>query len=105
MARVRLGSKEALLERVTRSFPYIETDHEYIHEGNFFESSIDFTLATTESGLIVIHTPTELYLHYRNEKVSCSADKVTIELYEDPTVTAATGDVITPFNHSRISTI
>jgi hypothetical protein len=105
MARVKMGSKENILERVTRSFPFIDTDHEYIHEGNFFESSRDFSLAASAVGLIVIHTPAVLYLHYRNEKISCSADKLTVELYEAPTVTVDTGVAVTPYNHNRISSI
>ena len=96
---------QGAVERVTDGIRSIEVDHAYIHDGKFFESSIEFDLAAAAVGLIVIHTPVEHYIHYRNEKVSCSADKLTIELYEAPTVTEVTGDEVIPYNHNRTTSV
>ena len=91
-------------ERVTKAQQSITTDHAYIHEGNLYVALTKNTLATSASRYISIVTPGNgKYIHYRNEKVQCSADKVTVELFEDATVTAATGTAKTPVNHNRIS--
>lgn len=91
-------------ERVTKSLKSITTDHAYIHEGKLFIALTQNTLATGTSRYISIVTPSNgKYIHYRNERVQTSADNVTIELFEDATVTADTGDEITPINHNRIS--
>ena len=105
MSQIR--TTEALensIERVTKSQKSITTDHAYIHEGALFVALTKNTLTTGSVRYISIVTPSNgKYIHYRNEKIQCSADKVSIELFEDSTVTADTGDVITPVNHFRIS--
>jgi hypothetical protein len=89
-------------ERVTEGLRGIDTDHSYIHEGILFTAFNQFTLDAAGVGRIVLTTPADKYIHYRNEKVSTSGDKVTIELFEAPTVTAATGTAVTPINQNRI---
>jgi hypothetical protein len=93
------------IERVTGGRPVIPTDHQYIHEGILFTAFNQFTLAGSAVGRIVLETPSTKYVHYRNEKISTSGDKVTVELFEAPTVTAETGTALTPINHNRITTI
>lgn len=91
-------------ERVTKAQKEITTDHAYIHEGKLFVALTKNTLSAGTSRYISIVTPSNgKYIHYRNERVQSSADKVTIELFEDATVTAETGTEKTPINHSRIS--
>ena len=105
MSRVKMGPQEAILERVTRAQPGIDTDHEYIHKGGFFEAHHRFTLDAAAVGRITIKTPAVKYVHYRKEHVSSSGDKVTIELFEEPTVTAATGTPVAAHNHNRLSAV
>ena len=93
------------IERVTEALKQIETDHAYIHDGLFYEVFLQFTLATTATKYISLQTPEELYIHYRNEKVVSSGDKVTIELFEDAVLNATPGGTpLTPFNHNRLTT-
>jgi len=105
VARVNISNEIPMLERVTHSLPSIATDHEYIHEGIFFQCSLKFTLSAAGTRIIVLTTPADKYIHYRNERLATSGDKLTIELYEGPTVTAETGTPVTCYNHNRLSTI
>jgi len=98
-----MQATEPMLERVTRAMASITTDHEYIHEGGFFEACHKFTLAAAATGVLTFITPAVKYVHYRKEKITSSGDKVTIEFFEAPTVTAETGTPITPVNHNRLS--
>jgi hypothetical protein len=99
--RVKPKYDERMLERVTRSMPSITTDHEYIHEGGFFEVGHRFTMNAAGTAFLLLKTPAVKYVHYRNEKISTSGDKLTVELFEGPTITLA-GTAITPVNHRRI---
>ena len=93
------------IERVTEALKQIDTDHAYIHEGLFYEAFLQFTLATTDTKYISLETPDTLYIHYRNEKVVSSADKVTVELFEDAVLNATPGGTaLTPYNHNRLTT-
>lgn len=91
-----------LLERVTNAFVNIDSDHRGIHRGQFYEASVQATISSGGTYNIVLTTPADTYVHYRNEKVSCSTDKLTISLYEGCTVTA--GATVTPYNHNRNNT-
>ena len=91
-------------ERITGAKRTIETEHSYIHEGIFFQVFDLATLATTATRNFVIQTPANLYLHYRNERVSSSGDKILIQLFEGTTLDAVPGGTpLTPFNHNRES--
>ena len=91
-------------ERVTDGIRGIDTDHAYIHEGRLFSVFTRFTLAASAVGRIVLKSPETKYIHYRKEIVTSSGDKVSIELFEAPTVTDGTGTSLTPVNYNRIST-
>lgn len=93
-----------IIERVTGAVKGIDNDHAYIHFGGLFTAYTKNTLEAGGVRHISFKTPINTkYVHYRNETVSTSADKVTIELYEDATVTAGTGTLKTPINHRRIA--
>lgn len=59
MSRIRMLSTQSLIERVTKAWTQIDSDHEYIHDAKFFEVTHRFTLATTLSGYIYLKTPTD----------------------------------------------
>ena len=88
-----------ILERVSDAFPVIDIDKKSIHEGTFFETSVHATLSAGATYNIVLTTNASRYIHYRASRISCSADKLKISLYEDCTVTA--GATVTPYNHNR----
>jgi hypothetical protein len=92
-----------IIERVTGGVKQIDTDHKYIHEGAFFSASIKFTLTPGSIKYIGLETPPDLYIHYRNERVVSSGDKVTIELIEAPAFTRS-ASLIIGYNHKRIGT-
>jgi len=89
------------VERVTDSLKSITTDHGYIHEGLLFEAGHKFTMAAGTVAYLRLKTSATKYTHYRNEKISTSGDKLTVELFEAPTITAA-GTAIVPVNHNRL---
>ena len=91
-----------IIDYVTGAFPTIEVEHRYIHEGLFFETSIQATLTAGGTYNIVITTPATLYMHYRASRISCSADKLTINIYEDCSVSS--GEIVAAYNHNRIVT-
>ena len=96
---------EGAIERVTKAVKQIDNDHAYIHKGGLFSAFTRNTLTAGASRYISIVTPNgndAKYVHYRNEQVISSGDKVSIELYEDATVTTDTGTEKTPVNHRRI---
>lgn len=97
---------ERAIERVTKAVKQIDNDHAYIHKGGLFSVFIRNTLATNVDRYISIVTPNgndAKYVHYRNERVMSSGDKVSIELFEDATVEADTGTEKTPINHRRVN--
>lgn len=99
-----LSNVHNVVERVTGAFKGIDNDHAYIHAGGLFTAITKNTLATTAVRYISIVTPANgKYVHYRNERIQTSADNVTVEFFEDATVTAGTGTAKTPINHRRIA--
>ena len=94
-----------IIERATGAPKQIDSDHAYIHDGRLFTALTQNTLLTGASRYISIVTPSSaVYVHYRNEIVSSSADKVTVELFEGATVTASTGSAKASINHHRVGT-
>jgi hypothetical protein len=91
------------IERATKGVKIIDSDHGYIHDGDFYEAFFNETIATGASVLITITTPDDLYVHYRNEKINTSGDKIKVELFEDATI-ASGGTAFTPINHNRVTT-
>ena len=91
-----------LLEEVTNAFKLIDTDHGSIHEGKFYENSVQTTLTAGGTYDIAFTTPADLYMHYRPAKIVCSADKLTIGFYEDCSVVG--GATLTAYNHRRATT-
>lgn len=89
-------------ESVTSAVKQITVEHTNIHGGLFFEYPLKVDIGAGEAYNISLKTPSNKYIHYRNEKLSCSADKLTISLQELPTVVG--GTTVTAINHSRVST-
>lgn len=91
-----------VLDAVSSGFPVLSTDHRNIHNGIFYETSFKKTISAGGTFDIILTTPATLFMHYRAASVSASADKLTIQLYEDCSVTG--GAAITPFNRDREAT-
>ena len=90
----------------TRAFKLIDTDHYYIHEGQKYSYSEKFTLGTEETKVISFTTPSTasgLEIHFRNDITSTSADKVTIELYEEDIITGGSDKLSNLYNYKRNS--
>jgi hypothetical protein len=79
----------------------IPVEHHEIHEGDFYEAGHIQDISTGAFYYIGIKTPSNKVIHYKNEKVVTSADKVTIGLQEDATITG--GTTATVYNHNRLS--
>jgi hypothetical protein len=88
---------------VTDAVEAITVEHSNIHNGYFFESPriIDMGAGTVHS--IGIKTPEDKYIHYRNEKLSTSADNLRLVLHEGATIEG--GTTATAINHNRTSDI
>lgn len=71
----------------------------YISQGKLFESYVQTTIAAGGSYSIAIKTPLDKELHYRPSNIAPSADKITVEFFEDGTYTGGTDVAIT--NHKR----
>lgn len=91
-----------VIDHITGAMKTVTTDHAYIHQGIFFESSLTATLTAGGSINFVIKTPSDVFIHWRPALVSCSGDKLTISLYEGCTTGA--GTLISSYNHNRIKT-
>jgi hypothetical protein len=86
---------------VTQAFRTIEVEHNNIHEGVFFEYPIIGSLPAAGTFVFSLKTPAEEYVHYRNEKLACSGDKLSIALQEGATLTG--GTTVSAINHNRVS--
>lgn len=91
------------IERVTGGRSVIDTDHKAIHDSIRFKVFKKFTLNSNATAYISLKTPADRFIHYRKEKVSTSADKVDIELFENAVIADGTGTVFIPVNHDRIT--
>lgn len=89
------------LESFTKAGKIIDNDHAYIHAGKGFEVSEKISIPSGQTRTYSIKTPSSGYIHYRNERVATSADKVTLILKESATITG--GTTLTPVNHNRVS--
>jgi len=91
-----------MLDKCTNAFKFISADRAQIHEGRYFESSV--SKAISASGVLNISfvTSSTRYIHFRQAVVSCSADKVAIDLYEGNSLSG--GAVVSTYNKNRIST-
>ena len=85
----------------TKGIKQIDTDHYYIHAGKKFKYSENFSLATTATKVISFTTPDTKTIHYRPDIISCSADKLRIQLFEGDTVTGGTNKLTSIFNQNR----
>jgi hypothetical protein len=90
------------IDSFTEAVKQIDTDHAYIHEGKFFEAFFNETLATAATVIITFTTPADKYIHYRNEKINTSGDKITVELFESAVISTG-GTAFTPINHNRVT--
>lgn len=104
MGRI-LKSLIQAVENLTNSMKVMDNDHNYIHEGRLYTYNEKFDLATTASKVFAFTTPNgDLDIHYRPAIVSCSGDKLYIELLENNTLSApGTNKLTSVFNANRKS--
>lgn len=91
------------IDNITRSLKTMDNDHNYIHMGKSFTYHEYFTLATTAVKIFAFTTSITKDFHYRPETVSCSADKLLIELIESPVIAGGTNKLTSIFNRNRKS--
>jgi hypothetical protein len=92
-----------ILEHATNAFPSISIDHSRIHQGKFFEASIQkASLSAGGTYNISFTTPVSGYMHYRQAQITCSADNLTADFYEGNTISG--GATATAFNRNRNNT-
>lgn len=90
-------------EFITGAVSVIQTDHKYIHYGKAFTCEIQaLALAGSASKIIRFKTPAIKYVHLRPTSISTSANKIKVEFFEEPTITA-NGTAKTCYNRNRIS--
>lgn len=97
------GNTASVIDIDTNTIKVISDDHAFIHQGIFFAATITANLTSAGSYDISIITSAK-ETHFRPAKVSCSADKLLIELYENNSVqisSGATYGAITSYNHDR----
>lgn len=78
----------------------IDVVHDEIHEGEFYSYPFVISLGTSSTHVISITTPANKTLHYKNEKLDSSGEKIMISLQEGATVTG--GTTVSAYNHNRI---
>lgn len=101
------GLPQSMLERVTGGIRQIDSDHGYIHDGLLYHVFLNVEISAGGVHDITIKTPPQaqgVYVHYRNEHVSTSADKLKVDLYEGATLAATPGgSALSIINHNRLS--
>lgn len=88
---------------VTQKIGVIRSDHVYIHKGIAFAAEFaDLNLSNDETVNILLTTPTDKYVHFKNIKtVDC-----LVRVYENPDSVDTTGSTtITPVNQNRIAEV
>lgn len=91
-----------VVDWMTGAMKQIDSDHAYIHQGIFFEVSINKTITPSGTYNIVLQTPSTDYIHFRPANIATSGDKLTISLHEDCTATG--GATVASYNHNRTKT-
>lgn len=90
------------LERVTEATRVIDTNHAYIHEGKMFNCAFRNILLAGATRKITALTPANKYIHYRPIDIMTSADKVTVNFYENSSGNSG-GTSKTIINRNRTS--
>jgi hypothetical protein len=99
---MNLSGSNGSTDFVTKSDKGITIEHANIHAGMFYSASDIFvSMSSSATYSISILTSNDCYVHYRNERVSTSADKLKIILYEGSAVTG--GTTVSAINHNRIN--
>lgn len=98
------GNAADLLEAFTKVMKTMDNDHAYIHAKKKYSGFYKATIATGETLLISIQTPSDKYMHFRGLKLSPSADKVSVDYYEGATINVA-GTAVPISNRSRTDTV
>jgi len=108
------GEIRSVIERVTGAFSYINTDHQYIHEGIAFKAHLyTASLAHSTTLSFSFKTPVAKYIHLKDLSLTSSAATVRLSLVRgtvaSPLVIDSAGDTATelvgPHNVNDVSTI
>lgn len=91
------------IDKLTSYLVALTGDHSEIHDGSAFSANY-FISALASSGTfkISLTTPATKYVHFRPVNISTSGDKVTVNVYETPTITVA-GTLVASANRNRNS--
>ncbi len=101
------NTKVAAIDFITNALEGISTDHAYIHNGYMYAALIGpVSLAAGTVRKVTFLTPSVAsgkYIHWRPSLISCSADKLTVTMYEGSSGNSG-GTEKTAYNRNRIST-
>jgi hypothetical protein len=89
------------IDTVTHAIEVIDYAHHEVHDGNFFRSGMNFTLANGEVATLAFTTPNTAKWAHITWELATTADG-TFTLLEDVTSFAG-GAAVTPLNHNRNS--
>jgi hypothetical protein len=93
------------IDGFTTALTFINNDHSYIHQGARYFALSKFNLISGAIRKITFLTPSVLsgkFIHLRPQQLSTSADKVTLNIYENSSGNTV-GTVISPNNRNRNS--
>lgn len=100
MAETIIGFLASCQDENTKGVKTIDTDHVYIHKGQYFSYSEYKSMATGTTHTIAFKTPANNYdIHMRATIISCSSDNLRMLIYEGCTYSG--GSTGTPINHNR----
>lgn len=97
------GAKVAYIDLFSGAIGTITQTHLKVHEGKFYQYTLDTTVAQAGGVLNILLKSNGSYPHYQYMKVNSGGNNVDIELFEEPTVTDEGTLVTTIRNHNRNS--
>ena len=84
------GLPNSMQEQFTGALRAITTEHGYIHQGIAYIMREILTVTTTASSYIDFTTPADKTIHFRPSSFASNGDNITIEIFEDASVTGGT---------------
>lgn len=91
-------------DSMTNAVATINEGHAKIHSGDFYHvPNVLVSVASGATYSLAIST-TATNIHYRHERMACSGDKLTIQLFEDATFTGGTTQTVMNSNRQSANT-
>jgi hypothetical protein len=89
-------------DNFTQGIKSIDTDHHYIHQGEYYTFSDYITMLTNTTYSIGFKTPSSIYdIHIRATVITCNSDSLRMLFYENSIYSGGSNG--SPLNHNRKS--